>query len=87
VACLGLFRSLSPDLLLWLRFPIVTITLADVLPVAIGVAVEAIRYEGVCPYPAHLFIDVLAKVGYVKHATSIVQVRINQVCPEAFEHG
>ena len=84
MACLGLFRSLPPEL--WLRVPIVTITLA-VLPVAIPAAVEAIRYHGVCPYPTHLFIDVLAKVGYVKNATSIVQVRINQVCPEAFEHG
>ncbi|MBZ5707520.1 MAG: hypothetical protein LAN63_19420 [Acidobacteriia bacterium] len=70
-----------------MRFPVVTITLAGVLPVAIVVAVQATHYKGVCPYPAHLFIDVLAKVGYVKNATSIVQVRINQVCPEAFEHG
>jgi hypothetical protein len=31
--------SLSPELSLWMRFPIVTITLADVLPVAIVVAV------------------------------------------------
>jgi hypothetical protein len=50
--------------------------------VPIVVAVQAIDYKGVCPYPAHLFIDVLAKVGYVKNATSIVQVRINQVSPE-----
>jgi hypothetical protein len=71
---------------LWMRFAIATIT-ADVLPVAIVVAVQSIPYKGVCPYPAHLFLDVLAKVGYVKHATAIVQVRINQVCPEAFEHG
>jgi hypothetical protein len=70
-----------------MRFPIVTITLADVLPVAIVVAVQSIRYKGVCPYPAHLFIDVLAKVGYVKNPTSVVQVRINQVSPEAFEYG
>src|SRR5579864_2987113 len=27
----------------------------------------------VVPYPAHLFIDVLAKVGYVKNATSIAR--------------
>jgi len=70
-----------------MRLPIVTITLADVLPVAIIVAVQSIHYEGVRPYPAHLLIDVLAKVSYVKNATSIVQVRINQVSPEAFKHG
>jgi len=66
-------------------FPTVTITLADLLPGA--VAVESIYYTGVCPYPAHLFIEILAKVGYVENATSIVQVRINQVFPEASEHG
>jgi hypothetical protein len=65
----------------------VTIALADVLPVAIVVAVQSIHYKGVRPYPAHLFIDVLAKVGYVKNATSIVEVRIHQVSPEAFEYG
>ena len=70
-----------------MRFPVVTMTLADVLPVAIVVAVQSIHYKGVCPYSAHLFIDVLAKIGYVKNATSIVQVCIHQVCSEAFEHG
>jgi hypothetical protein len=65
----------------------VTITLADILPVAIVVAVQSIHYKAVCPYPAHLLIDVLAKVGYVKNATSIVQVRIHQVFPKAFEQG
>jgi hypothetical protein len=80
-----LLRSLSPDVYLWMCF--VTITLADVLPVAVVVAIQAGHCKGGCPYPAHLFIDVLAKVGYVKYATSIVQVRINQVSPEAFEHG
>jgi hypothetical protein len=78
---------MSPDLSLLMRLPIVTITLADVLPVAIVVAIQSSRYKGVCPYPAHLFIDVLAKVGYVKNATSIVQVRIYQVSPEAVEYG
>src|SRR6266536_3806960 len=33
-------RSLSPELFLWMRFPIVTITLTNVLPVAIVVAAE-----------------------------------------------
>jgi hypothetical protein len=62
-----------------MRFPVVTITLADVLvSVAIVVPVQSIQYKGVCPYPAHLFIDVLAKVGNVEDATSIVQVRVHQ---------
>ena len=68
-----------------MRFPIVTIALADVLPLAIVVAVQSIHHKGVCPYSAHLFIDVLAKVGYVKNATSIIQVRISQIFPKAFE--
>jgi hypothetical protein len=65
----------------------VTIILADVLHVAVVIPVQSIHHEGVCSYPDHLFIDVLAKVGYVKNATAIVQVRINQVFPEAFEQG
>ena len=32
-----------------MRFPVVTMTLADVLPVAIVVAVQSIHYKGVCP--------------------------------------
>jgi len=60
--------------------------LADVLPVAIVVAVQSSQRKGVGPDPDHLFIEVLAKVGYVKNAPAIVQVRVNQVFPEAFEH-
>jgi hypothetical protein len=56
-----------------MRVPIVTINLAEALPVAIVVSVQPIHYKGVCSYPAHLFKDVLAKVGNVKNATSIVQ--------------
>jgi len=78
------FRSL-PDLLLGMSFSIVT-RLADVLPVAIVVAVQSSQHKGVGSDPAHLFIEVLAKVGHVKNAPAIVQVRINQVFPEAFEH-
>ena len=70
-----------------MRFPIVTITLEDVLHMTIVVAVQSIHCEAGCPYPAHLFIDVLAKVGYVTNATSIVQTRISHVFPETFEHG
>jgi hypothetical protein len=54
-----------------MRFSIVLVTLADVLPVVIVVAVQSIHYKSVCPYPSNLFIDVLAKVGYIKNATSI----------------
>ena len=64
-----------------------TITLADVLPVAIVASVQSFHCKSVCSYPAHLFIDVLAKVGDVKNATPIVQMRVNQVSPEAFEYG
>jgi hypothetical protein len=63
-----------------MSFPIVTITLEDVLPMAI--VVQSIHYETGCPYPAHLFTDVLAKVGYIKNATPIVQTRIRP----HFEH-
>ena len=42
---------------------------------------------GGCPYLAHHFIDVLAKVGYIKNPASIFQVRVHQVCSEAFQHG
>ena len=49
--------------------------------------VQPIHCIGGCPYPAHLLIDVLAKVSYVKNATSVVQTRMNQVFPEVFEHG
>ena len=51
------------------------------------VAVQSIHCEAGCPYPDHLFIDVLAKVGYVKNATPIVQTRISHVFPEISEHG
>jgi len=43
-----------------------------VLPVTIASAVQSVQHEGTCSYPAYLFIDVLAKVGYVKNATSII---------------
>jgi hypothetical protein len=66
-------------------FSVMTIFLGYVLPVTVVVAVQSIQYRGICSYPAHLFIDVLAKVGYVKNATSIIQVRINQIFPKAFE--
>jgi hypothetical protein len=65
-----------------MRFPIV---LADVLTSV--VAVQFIHPKGVCPDSPHLFIDVLAKVGYVENPTSTVQVGIHQVSLKAFKHG
>jgi len=56
---------------LGMRFP-VAITFTDILPVAIVAAVESIQHKGICPYSAHLFINVLAKVGNVEDAASIV---------------
>jgi hypothetical protein len=78
----------SPSLHLFLgvRFPMVSI-LANVLSVAIVVPVQLTEYKSVCSYPAHLFIDVLAKVCDVKNATTVVQARINQVLPQAFQQG
>jgi hypothetical protein len=73
--------------LLRMGFPIVSIALAEALPVTIVVAVQSIHQKGVCPYPAHLFIDVLAKVGNVKNSTPIVQVCVHQIFSEAFEQG
>ena len=49
------------------------------LPAAIAGAVQRLRDMRVCPDPAHLFIDVLAKVGHVEDATPILEARISQV--------
>jgi hypothetical protein len=49
------------------------------LPVAVTVAVQRTREMRVCPDPAHLLIDVLAKVGYIKDTTPIVQARVSQI--------
>jgi hypothetical protein len=51
------------------------------------IAVESIHQQTVCPYPGHLLIDVLPKIGYVKNATSIVQSPIHQLFSEGFEDG
>ena len=48
------------------------------LPVAISVALQRLRDNRVCPDPARLFINVLAKVGYVEDATPIREARISQ---------
>jgi hypothetical protein len=67
-----------------MRFPI---ALAEVLPMIVLVGVQSAHCKGTCPYSAHVFIDVLAKIGDIKNTTSILQVRIHQVSPEAFEYG
>ena len=76
----------SGQIFLWVSVPIGAIILPDLLSVVTVVVVQPIHCIGGCPYPAHLFIDVLAKVSYVKNATSTVQTRISQVFSEAFEH-
>lgn len=68
-----------------MSLPIVT-RLSNALPVAVTVAVQSSERKGVGPDAAHLFVEILAKVGYVENAPAIVQVGINQVVPEAFEH-
>jgi hypothetical protein len=94
VTWISRIASLEPPLVvqqhgakpLGLRF-IVAVTLdGDSLWPIVGSA-QVTRCKVACPDPADLFIDVLAKVGYVKNAIPIVQVRIHQVSPEAFEHG
>jgi hypothetical protein len=68
-----------------MSLPIVT-RLGTALPVAIAVPVQPSERKGVGPDAAHLFVEILAKVGYVENAPAIVKVGINQVVPEAFEH-
>jgi hypothetical protein len=49
------------------------------LPAAIAVAAQRVRDMRVRPDAAHLFINVLAKIGYVEDATPIVEARTKQV--------
>jgi hypothetical protein len=60
-------------------FPIVAVTLADVLALAIAIAVQRPLEIRGCPNPADLFIDILAKVGYVEDAITVVEVCISQI--------
>jgi len=62
-----------------LGLPIVAVTLADGLSLAIAIAVQRPLEIRVCPNPADLFIDILAEVGYVEDTTPIVEARISQV--------
>jgi hypothetical protein len=54
--------------------------------VATSVAVQCRRVIGVCPHPVHLFIEVLAKVGYIEDTTAVSEARICQVFSQTFEH-
>ena len=74
-------------LIIRMRFSVVTITVTDASPMAIVEAVQFAHGESVCPDQVHLLIDVLAKISYVQHPASVVQVRIDQISSEAFEHG
>ena len=58
-----------------MRFP-VTIALG-VLPVTIASAIQSIQHKGICSYPAHLFIDILAKIGYIEYTTPAIKMRIH----------
>ena len=58
---------------LWMCFPVVAATLDEALRVAITVAVQRLRDMRVCPDPPHLFVDILAKVGYVEDATPLLR--------------
>jgi hypothetical protein len=69
-----------------MRFSVVTVAVTDASPMAVVEAVEFAHGEGVCPDQVHLLIDVLAKISYVQDPTS-VEVRIDQIASEAFEHG
>lgn len=55
------------------------------LPAAIPVAVQCLRDNRVCPDPAHLFIDVLAKIGHVEDAAPILEACISQVFSKIFK--
>jgi hypothetical protein len=60
---------------LWMYLSLVAVIPDDVLPVAVTAAVQRLRDMRICPDPAHLFIDVLAKVGYVEDTTPFVESR------------
>jgi hypothetical protein len=64
--------------------PLGTLPLLNVLPVAIVVAIQSTHCEGVCTYPVHHRCTGEGRLR--RDATSIV-LGINQVVPEAFEHG
>jgi hypothetical protein len=54
-------------------------TVDEVLPVAIAVPEQRFRDMRACPDPAHLFIQVLPKVGYIEDTAPIVEAGISQI--------
>jgi hypothetical protein len=70
-----------------MHFAVVTVAIARVLPLAVVGTVQSIQHKGICSYSAHLFVDVLAKIGYIEYTTPAIKMRIHQVCSEAFKYG
>jgi hypothetical protein len=68
------------------RVAVVTVAIARVLPVTVVGTVQSIQHKGICSYPAHLFIDKLAKVSYIEYTTPAIKMRIHQICSEAFKY-
>ena len=49
-----------------------SIAFAGVFPMFFLVGVSSFLAKALCPYSAHVFIDVLAKIGDIKNTTSIL---------------
>jgi len=60
-------------------FAVMAVTVDEVLPVANAVPEQRFCNMRGCPDPAHLFIKVLAKVGYIEDAAPVVEAGISQV--------
>jgi hypothetical protein len=73
--------------ILWMRLLVVNMAVTDASPMATVEAVQFAPGKGAGPDQVHLLIDVLAKISYIQDPTSVVQVRVDQICSEAFEHG
>ena len=63
--------------LLRMHFAVVTVAIARVLPLTVVGTVQSIQHQGVSSYPAHLFVDVLAKVSNIEYTTPAIEVRIH----------
>jgi hypothetical protein len=70
-----------------LHFTIAIAIALDVSPVTIVVAVQSVHHEGACPYIGHLFVDILPKVSYIKYASAVFKVSVQEVCPKVFKYG
>jgi len=68
-------------------FAVMPVTVDEVLPVAIAVPEQRFSDMRGCPDPAHLFIEILPKVGHVEDAAPIVEACVSQVLTYTFEHG